>query len=102
MCSAPGKVNDDEESFIFQTSLACTGVYTILLSTMLLIFNTNLYTEAKWEQFYLNPSDPEELATLNVLIASLIITGIISTAGYKIRTRFSCFRELEDRVKDYI
>ena len=99
MCSGPVKDDDDLESFIFQSSVACTGVYTILLSTMCRIFNTNPYTEAKWEHFYLKPSDPEELATLNVLIASLIITGIISTVGYKMRTCFSCFRELEYRVK---
>ena len=98
MCSGPAK-DDAVKSLIFQSSVASSGVYTILLSTMLLIFNANLYTEAKWEYFYLNPTDPGELATLNALIASLIITGVISAVGYKIRAGLSCYRELEDRVK---
>ena len=103
MCSGSDKADenesdDDVRSFIFQSSVACSIVYTILLSTMLLIFNANLYTEAKWEYFYLNPTDPGELATLNALIASLIITAVISAVGYKIRMSFSCFRELEKRV----
>ena len=72
------------KSFIFQSSLACSAMYSTLLGTMLCLFNTQTYKEGSWNNFFLNPADADDLETLNILIVSIIIAGIFSTLELKI------------------
>ena len=84
MCMGPYDGREDNEDehlesikkFICQTSYACCGVYFPILGTLLYLFNTQTYTEDNWDNLYLNPGNPEDLKTLNILIASLIIAGV--------------------------
>ena len=55
-----------------------------------------MYTKEHWQNFYLNPSIPEELEKLNYLIVSLIVAGAVSIIGYRM---ISCVKMCEDVVK---
>ena len=84
MCMGPYTGREDNEDehlesmkkFICQTSVACCIVYSTILGTLLCLFNTQTYTEHNWDNLYLNPGNTEDLKTLNILIASLIIAGV--------------------------
>ena len=87
---------DDRKKFHILSSMVCFGVYSTLLATLLGVFNTQTYTEEKWENVYLNPSIPGHLMKLNFLTLSLIVSGIFSIIGYWIVFRFrSCVKIVE-------
>ena len=97
MCISP-TVDDVKrrKSFYVLSSSVCLGVYSTLLITLLCVVNTQAYTEEHWQNFYLNPSIPEELEKLNYLVVSLIVVGAVSTGRYRM---ISCVKTCTDVVK---
>ena len=97
MCISP-TVDDVKrrKSFYVLSSSVCLGVYSTLLITLLCVVNTQAYTEEHWQNFYLNPSIPEELEKLNYLVVSLIVVGAVSTGRYRM---ISCVKTCKDVVK---
>ena len=90
----------ERRRFISQSSLACCGIYSLLLVTLLFVFNSQVYVEERWEYFYLNPSIPDHLWKLNFLIVSLFFSGVISFIGFKMRNWLTCCKDFVERV-DY-
>ena len=85
--------------FIFQSSLACCGIYSLLLGTLLCVLNSQVYVEEKWKYFYLDPSIPDHLQKLNFFVVLLIFSGLSSLIGFRMRNWLNCCKDFVERVE---
>ena len=107
MCLGPYK-NDPNlttaprHDFLKTSSLICFGIYSTILSSLLYVLNDfggKLLNFGKWENLYMNPTDPDDLLKLNLIISSLIISGFLSLVLFRLRNKWRCCEKVLEKAE---